>query len=228
MIPSKTPAKRLASLEVAGEGWNFRPISASLFRPGEGPFRVRGLAYVAALAYVDRRIPGGRAALAAAVAGDPYAPYLDQIFVPPGNYDVSPLLRLHLAAAEIEGIPIGRFIEERSRASAARDARGMWKPLLGGASVRTMAERLPLAFNRYFDPCQARVLAVTETSFEGELTRLADPMNGLYTNATTGFVSGALSLAGAENVRVEWGPAQREGSHQGVASCRVRFVARWS
>lgn len=212
---------------MAGERWNFEPISLARFPLGEGPFRVRGLAYLAAMAYVEHRLPGGRIALAQLLAGDPYGPYFDQIFVPPGNYDVSPLLRLHQHAAKKEGTPIGRFIEERSRASASHDARGMWKPLFGGVSVPTMAERLPLAFNRYFDPCHARVLSVTETSFSGELTKLAEPMTGLYTNATTGFVSGALAFAGAQDVTLDWETAEREGSHEGIPTYKVRFVARW-
>jgi hypothetical protein len=212
---------------VPPEPWRFEPLGVDRFPLGEGPFRVRGLAYVAALAYVDRRLPGGRAALEGALEGDPLHAYLDQIFVPPGNYDVSPLLALYRAAAKLEGMSVRRFIEERSRASAVHDAKGIWKPLLASVSVRPMAERLPLVYNRYFEPSQARALSIEDQRFEGELTKVPDCMNGLYCSSTVGFVSGALELAGGRGVRLEWTAPAREGSLSGVATCRARFVARW-
>jgi hypothetical protein len=212
---------------VPPEPWRFEPLSLDRFPLGEGPFRVRGLAYVAALAFADRKLPGGRKALPALLGDDPMGRYFDQIFVPPGSYDVSPLLALHVAAARLARQPIGRFIEQRSRLSAAHDAKGMWKPLLASAAVRPMAERLPLAYNRYFEPSHARISGLDDRRFEGELTRVAECMNGLYVHSTVGFVSGALELAGAKNVRLEWGSPVRDGAIDGVATCRVRFVAHW-
>jgi hypothetical protein len=212
---------------VAGEGFRFDPIGTDRFPLGEGPFRVRGLAYVAALAYVDKRLQGGRAALDQIFAGDPVRAYFDQIFVPPGSYDVSPLLRLHLAAAPREGKPIARFIEERSRASAVHDARGMWKPLFGAGTLPAMCQRLPLAFNRYFDPSQATVTAADPSHFSAELSRVPDCMSGMYVASTNGFVSAVLELAGAQNVRLEWTSPMREGNLSGIVTCRIRFVAYW-
>ena len=224
---SEFPRLVIYDLAVPPEPWRYEPLGIDRFALGEGPFRVRGLAYVAALAFVDKKLPGGRAAIQQLLAGDPLGAYFQQIFVPPGSYDVSPLLSLHLAAARAARKPPGRFIEERARASALHDARGMWKPLLATASVRPMAERLPLAYNRYFEPSQARSVALEPKRFDGELTRVPDCMSGLYVNATNGFVAGALELAGAANVRLDWSEAMRDGSISGVPTSRVRFSARW-
>jgi hypothetical protein len=224
---SEFPPLVIYDCAVPPEPWRFEPLPLDRFPLGEGPFRVRGLAYVAVLAFADRKLPGGRKALSMLLEGDPMGRYFDQIFVPPGSYDVSPLLALHVAAARLARQQTGRFIEQRSRASAAHDAKGMWKPLLASATVRPMAERLPLAYNRYFEPSQARMTGLDDTRFEGELTRVAECMSGLYVYSTVGFVSGALELAGAKNVRFEWGQPMRDGSISGVPTMRVKFVARW-
>lgn len=212
---------------MAGEGFRFEPIGVDRFPLGDGPFRVRGLAYVAALAYVDKRVSGGRAVLETLFEGDPVRDYFQQIFVLSGSYDVSPLLRLHVALAKLERKAIGRFIEERSRASATHDARGMWKPLFGAGSLPAMCERLPIAYNRYFEPSQAKVTTADAAHFAGELTRVPECMSGFYASATTGFVSAVLELAGVKNVRLEWTPLSRDSNLSGVPTGRTRFVARW-
>jgi hypothetical protein len=212
-----------------GPSFRFEPLRPTAFPLGDGPFRARGLAYVAALRYVDKRLTGGRAAFIAALGpGDPYAPFYDQIFLVSGDYDASPLLRLFEVCAQIEGVFVGRLIEQGSRWSAQADSRGMWRPMLKGASLEETAERTRLAFNRYFSPCQAQMTALRPGRFEGELSKVPVPMAGLYTSSTNGFMAGALGLAGATDVRVEWAWPTPEGSIAGVPTERVRFVTTWS
>src|SRR5262245_5160266 len=113
MITSVPAMTASASLP---DSWSYEPLPVSRFALGEGPFRVRGLAYVTALEYVDRRLAGGRRALYDALGPkDPHAPYLDQIFVVGGLYDVSPLVRLYVGAAKVAKMDVGAFIERRSR-----------------------------------------------------------------------------------------------------------------
>ncbi len=213
---------------MAPESFRFEPIGVDRFPLGEGPFRVRGMAYVALLAYVEKRLPGGKQALNELFPDDPVRAYFDQLFVPPGSYDVSPLLRLHLAAAKFERKPVGRFIQERARASAEHDARGLWKPLFGRGSLAAISQRLPLAYNRYFDPSLARVIAADDTHFEGELSRVPECMSGLYARSTEGFVSAVLKMAGARDVQFDWGSPQRDVLTSGIVTCRIRFDARFA
>jgi hypothetical protein len=206
--------------------WCYEPLDTVRFPPGEGPFRVRGVAFVTALNYVERRLPGGWDALVASM-DESVASYCDQAFDLTESYDASVLLRLLVVAAKVAHAPVGRFIEARSRWSANGERRGPLQPA-AAASPEKMAERLHLDFNRYFRPTSARSLAVAPGRFEGELTKVPTPMNGLYVGATVGFVSGALELTGARGVAFEWTPPFADGVHAGVPLERLAFLATWA
>lgn len=228
---TKTVAGPGSSASLAGVSspmFRYEPLPPSAFPVGRGPFRARGLAYAAALDYVDKRLPGGRAGFLAELgAGDPYASFYDQIFVVTGDYDVSPLLRLYVACARRKGVLVGRFIQERSRWSANANAKGMWKPMMKSSSAEEMASRLPLTFNRYFPPCTAEATAVQPGRFACVLSGLPASMTGLYTSSTTGFVGAALELAGAMGLRFEWAAPEDDGDREGIPVERARFAVTW-
>jgi hypothetical protein len=214
---------------MSAQTWRLEPLDADSFAVGEGPFRARGLAYVGALRYVDTRIPGARAAFLRALgADDPFAAFYDQIFLVTGDYDVSPLVRLYVVAAELEGVAVGRFIQERARWSGGSDTKGVWKPVLHGPSPAEVAQRLNFAFERYFPPCGATVIASQAQRFEGELRGLPSCMDGLYVHCTMGFYAGALQGAGARDVLVRFEQPAPDGARAGVAVERIRFAVQWS
>jgi hypothetical protein len=208
--------------------FRYEPLGPARFPVGDGPFHARGLAYVSAFKYVDGRLPGGRAAFLAALgAADPFAPFYEQIFLVGGEYDVSPLLRLYEVAALIEGVFVGRLIENLARRSAESDAQGVWKSMLKGSTPEDMATRTHLAFNRYFPPCRSVALAARPGRFEGELLGLPACMVGLYGSCTAGFIAGAVALAGASAARTDWERPVPEGTLGGVPLERVRFAVTW-
>jgi eukaryotic-like serine/threonine-protein kinase len=233
---SQSAAPTPSSRDVSGRlfvaqapALRFEPLPVTKFPLGQGPFRVRGLAYGTMLDFVDKRLPGGRAALRAELgARDPYAPYLDQLFVASADYDMSPLVRLYVALARLKGMPVSAFVERRSSSSAVSDVQGVWKPLLKTTSPEAMAKRLPLAFNRYFQPCEAHALSVEPGHFEGELTKLPAPMAGLLVSSTAGFVTSALQLAAARDPRVVFHRTEPDGELSGVPLLRCRFSSTWS
>ena len=213
---------------MASVPWRFEPLDPATYEVGKEPFRARGLAYVSALRYVDTRTPGARAAFLNALgAGDPFARFYDQIFLVTGDYDVSPLVRLFVVAAGLEGVPVARFIQERAQWSGGSDTKGIWKPSLHGAKPADVASRLSFAFERYFPPCGAQVIDVQAQRFDGELRRLPSRMNGLYAHCTVGFYVGALEGAGARDVVVHFQPPVSDGAHAGVPLERVRFAVQW-
>ncbi|MCA9599243.1 MAG: hypothetical protein KC776_38310 [Myxococcales bacterium] len=207
--------------------WRFEPLGSELFPVGESPFRARGLSYTNALDYVQRKTPGGRAACFARLGNGPFRSYFDQLFLAAGDYDAAPLLALFVVAADLEHVPVGRFIEARSRASARIDAETTSRHMLRTASPELMAARLPVAFNRYFEPCQASVSRIGPSGFDGELSNIPVAMSGLYVHSTNGFVSRALELAGAKGVRLEWQQPESDGDSWDVRVERVRFRASW-
>jgi hypothetical protein len=208
--------------------WRYEPLGVGQFPLGEGPFRARGLAYVSALKFADTRLRGGRAAFLEALGpGDPFASYYDQIFLVTGDYDVSPLMRLYNVAAAMQGVPVGRFIEERSRWSAESTSKGLWRPILKASSPEAMSESTAQAFNRFFQPCKAEKVSARPGHFEGELSKLPACMSGLYTSATIGFFAEAVEIAGGRGCQVEMGKPVSDGELAGVSLQRVRFVASW-
>lgn len=207
--------------------FRYDPFGPEAFPIGGSPFRVRGLAYMALRHYADHKLPGGFGAVVDGLEGDPFAAYYQQLFIAAGDYDASPLLRLFRRICDLRGREIGAFIAARSRASAAQDSTGMWKPLLKASSPMEMAKRLPLAFNRYFEPCAASVVDIRQDSFSGELGVVPEAMSGLYCQSTVGFVTGCLELAGARNATLEWTSRQPSGAHGGVPVQRWGFQARW-
>jgi hypothetical protein len=144
-----------------------------------------------------------------------------------GDYDVSPLVRLYGVVARLQGTPVGRFIEERSRWSAESTSKGLWRPILKASSPEAMAESTRQAFNRFFQPCKAESLRSREGHFEGELSALPACMAGLFASSTIGFFSEAVEIAGGKGCRVEMGRPNPDGELAGVSLQRVRFVANW-
>jgi hypothetical protein len=213
---------------MASPAWRYEVLDPAKFRVGDGPFRARGLAYAGALRYVDVRLAGGRPALLRAIGKEsPFAGFYDQIFLVSGDYDISPLVLLLSAIAELAGVPVGQFIRERARWSGNSDTKGLWKPALHGPTPEAVASRLDFAFERYFPPCGANVQAARAGYCEGELRRLAACMNGLYAQSTVGFYEGALEGAGARDVRVHFERPSSDGAHAGVLLERVRFSVTW-
>lgn len=199
---------------------------------------MRGLAYATLLDYVDKRLPGGRPALLTALGvDDPWVSYIDQLFVVGADYDASPLGRLFVAAARVRGEEVARFVEKRAQQSAKTDVHGMWKPLLKTSSPEAMAERLHIAFNRYFrtsttDPkdqgCEAKPISVAKGRFEAELGGLPAPLAGVHVWSTRGFVTAALALAGAREPTISLDAPTPDGRFQGVPLLRVRLVSTWT
>ena len=225
-----SPAPPPESDPAAAWSWRYRPLDVATFPLGTGPFRVRGQAFDTALLYVDRKLVGGRAAFLVALGEeDPFAPYYAQTFVVGADYDLSPLVRLYQVVSGLEGVPVGDFIEARSRWSAGADARGMWKRTLATSSPEALAERLHIGFNRYFfEPSRARTLGVSPGRFECELSKLPAPMDGLHVRSTMGWVTAALEGGGAEGVGILFDRPAPDGELSGVPLERVRFVATWT
>jgi hypothetical protein len=207
--------------------FRFDPLDPAQFPVGQSPFRVRGLAYVSVLDYLRRKTPRGLQQFESMLEGDPFLPYYQQLFVPLGDYDAVPLVRLFLTAAAFEGVAPARFVEDRAKGSARSDADGIWKPLLSAKTLEQMVERMPVAFNRYYEPCRARVLEVGANAFTGELESIPAPINGLYSFSTQGFVGECLHRAGAGSVRFAWRESKRQGELRGVPLESLRFEARW-
>src|SRR6478736_252688 len=117
------------------------------FRPGEGPFRLRGALYIDGLRYLDEALPGGHTAVLARLS-EPLREFFTTRFLPSAMYDVLPITTLTRAASELAGRCV---IRETAEFVAPRHVGTLFKLLLKVATPEMVALRLPKASMRYFD-----------------------------------------------------------------------------
>lgn len=127
------------------------------FPPGDGPFRVKGVAYRGHCEYVERFLAGGLAAQQAGVVDARLRGFLGQTFLAASWYDVYPLVAAGSVCARIAGRTLPDFLRVRARYQAEQDLRGVYRAALTVASPALLAERLPPMFQRYFDFGEAQV-----------------------------------------------------------------------
>ena len=206
-----------------------RPVDATfLHPPGGGPFLARGLVYVASLNYVEKKTPGGLQALLKHVGDSRITSFFEQLFITAGKYDIAPLIALHVAAADLEGTSTEHFCHARSRESAEHDIKGIYRMLLRFTSTTKVAEKLPHAFNRYFSPCRCRLTGVSRGQLRASFAQFPEPTAGWYVQAVEGFVSRALEMAGAEDVRFKWSNVRADDDVAGVSTVALDVEIAWT
>jgi len=194
--------------------------------PGKGPWHVKGLVYAGALAHYDARVPGGLGAVLERVDA-PLVEFLNQKFVVGGWYDVGPLTLVGQAAALVANVPHLEFLRDMARTQAERDIQGVYRILLKVASPEMVVRRLPQAANKYFDFVQAEVREVRPKCWESTGHGIPSIASTAYMAVTEAFVSKALQLAGARELRHRWFAPEQEGALGEVALMKIRRELSW-
>ncbi len=208
---------------------NLRPVDPTfLHPPGDGPFLARGVVYVATLTYVKKKARGGLEAVLAHVEDARVTGFFDQLFIAAGKYDIAPLIALHAAAADLEATTAERFCHARSRESAEHDIKGIYRMLLRLSSTTKVAEKLPQAFNRYFSPCRCGASDVVDGRLVASFARFPESTARWYVAAVEGFVSRALEMAGAKNVRFQWSNVRADENVEGIATLALDVEIVWT
>ena len=130
------------------------PLREGAPLPRPKAFRAKGLVYLGAREYYNEVVPGGAAAVRAAIAdtGDrALSAFFEQHFVASGWYDILPVATISAFAARLRGIPHAQQVRENSAWLAKRDLRGVYRILVSMSSVAMVAMRLPRLSMRYFD-----------------------------------------------------------------------------
>ena len=203
------------------------PLPTDRFRPGEGPFRARGVLVGGIVKYCKHRTPGGLEAVLARL--DPaIRPFFDgAIFLASSVYDLSPLVAFVNAAAELHGETPAEFLRARATMSAKEAVERLYQRQLRSRSAKEMAARLPKIFERFFDPCRAEGIEAEATRMQVRFVGVPEPMAGFYAWSCEGFVPEALRLAGAQNVRHQWSTPTEHGEASGVPLVDLQFRLEW-
>src|SRR4051812_30251101 len=91
------------------------------FPIGASPFRMKGSGYLLHMQYVDEHLPGGRAAMNAAIRSPELRAFFDQTFFASHLFDIYPLVTVGYTCARVVGTSFERFIRLRTRHQAEGD-----------------------------------------------------------------------------------------------------------
>jgi hypothetical protein len=196
-------------------------------KPGDGPFRAKGLVYRGMLEYYDRSVRGGRAAVLAAL-DDEHRAFCGQSFLASAMYDVLPMTPLSVAAAKLNGQRQVDLVRDTARFIAHRDINTFFKLLLRLTSVETVALSLPKVGNRYFDFGEASGRLVSPGRTEVYQWGIPQVAAESMVPAFETFTHVALQLAGARDLRVRASPPVPDGERFGLVTVSVRWVCEWT
>lgn len=127
------------------------------FAVGKSPFRIKGSGYLLHMQYVDEHLPGGRAAMLAAIESNELRAFFEQTFFAGHLVDIYPLVAVGYTCARLSSMTFERFIRMRSRHQAEGDLRLFRKLILRIASPEMLATRIPAITASYFDFATAEV-----------------------------------------------------------------------
>lgn len=170
---------------------------------GEAPFRVKGLAYRGHVAYADKFVPGGNAAILAALKERPeLRAFFSQPFLAASRYDVVPLALTGIGAARVTGLSFHQFVRTRSEWQARDDLNGVYRAMLSVAAPEQVALRLPKMMAQYFDfaPVETERIAAGHVRTHARAVPL--PLHAWLAAVAEGYLFEVFRVMGARDVRV--------------------------
>ena len=154
--------------------------------------------------------------------------YVKQPFLAASRYDILPYLHTVAAAASVLGVPTARFAAEHCAWQAERDVRGVYRLLLNLTSPETVAQRLGLAWKRYFDFARVDVLSVTPGCAVLSVREMPAILVPWYRVAVRAAGDAIIRLAGAKDIKVEFGYPEPDGEKAGFPLRRFELRRTWT
>ena len=172
---------------------------------GAAPFRVKGHGLRARMAVYDRIVPGGRAAVLAAIEDVAVREYLSGPILAASWYDCFAHAVLDIAAADVRKMTAWESVATASALQAEQDAGGIYSLLLKVVSPHLLIRKLGAISAQYFD--HGEVLVEKVDAQTARLTRSGIP-NQLYWwwgGILDGYVHALFRIAGAKNTQFRLG-----------------------
>ena len=186
-------------------------------------FEVKGRALVATMRMLERA-PGGPETVLKTLPADDQK-YFAELFLEAGWYAMDPYVRIMSAIASMRKMSVREWMRVQADRTAAPDVEGIYRMSLKSATPREMARRLPRAFNRYFQPCNAVLIELADEHADFELRIIPAKHAEFFRGINEGFVVGALRYAGAEKPSVRYADPVSGEPHEGEATLTLPFRA---
>jgi hypothetical protein len=197
------------------------------FRPGEGPFRVKGVAYRGHLEYVSKHVPGGVEEMMRGFRDPALAEFFAQKFLPSSFYDIIPLIVAGYVCARQSRKTFSEFIRIRSRYQAERDVGGIYRLLIKLISPMHVIERLSALQAQYLDFALGSVELVGERHILLQRPQLPAMLAGWTATVIETYVDVLLTRSGAKDVLARPRPLVPDGQVHGVAAVKWQCDIHW-
>ncbi len=133
------------------EASSIRASSPLPCAPGESPFHIKGMPYRGFVYLVNKVVPGGLEAFAAALDDPRVRDFIRQPFLATVRYDVFPFLPLFATLSRLLDTPFDALVSGTSAAQARYDARTVYQRILSGTSPTDITERITRFGAQYYD-----------------------------------------------------------------------------
>ncbi len=194
--------------------------------PGEGPFRIKGNAYLGHMRWVAERFPGGTEAYLEALSPEMRA-FFGQTFFAMSFFDLMPLVCVAHTCGRAVGMPFFEFVSMRSRDQAQRDLNGVYRTILKLSSARLVSARIPTLMTQYFDFAQSTVTESESHRLRFEVVGMPVMFAEWLHAAYEGFSAVIVKATGgvAPNLEAE---IIQQPPIKGYEGCRMRLMIQWS
>jgi hypothetical protein len=197
------------------------------FRPGEGPFRIKGVAYRGHLEYVAEHVPGGVEGMLRGFRDPALADFFGQKFLASSLYDIIPLVVAGYVCARQSRRTFFDFVRVRSRYQAQKDIRGVYRVLIKLVSPMHVVERLVALQAQYLDFAAGEVHVIDKQHVEVARPKLPAMLSAWMAVVLETYLEVLLGAAGARNVRTRPLPVEPDGLVHGVPAVRWSCDVIW-
>ncbi|MGZ3424133.1 MAG: hypothetical protein ACXWUG_07565 [Polyangiales bacterium] len=185
---------------------NWKVPTRSLPVPvGTSGFRVKGHGLRARMDVYDRVVPGGRAAVLAAIEDPTVRAYLSGPILAASWYDLFAHALLDIAAADVRKLPVWESLSNASALQAEADAQGIYRLLLKVVSPHMLVRKLGAISSQYFDHGTVEVERIDDRAARMTRTGIANQLYWWWGGILDGYVRALFQLAGAKNLVVHCG-----------------------
>lgn len=196
-------------------------------RPGQSPYLIKGLGYRSFFDDCERTVPGGKAALLAAIAQPELREFFEQDFLVGSWFDLFPLPLARQIAARLARVPLTTHLRNAMQFTAKRDFQTVYRKLFGTATTpQAIMDALDVVGKQYtnFAPLiRTEQYPTSRVAYREGVPTLLFPW--LSTSAS-GYTVSILELAGVRSpsMRVTTSPS---GIVNGIETLTMRVETSW-
>jgi hypothetical protein len=197
------------------------------FRPGESPFKIKGVAYRGHLEYVSEFVDGGVDEMLRGFRDPALVEFFQQKFLPSTFYDIIPLIVAGYVCARQTRKSFSEFVRIRSRYQAERDVGGVYRVLIKLVSPMHVIERLSALQSQYLSFAEGGVEVLGDKHVLFTRPKLPHLLAHWTGNVLEAYVDVLLTRAGARNVLARPLPLLADGQVHGVAAVKWQCDVTW-